>query len=156
MGIRDRGMAALEAGGSALDAVEVACRFVEADLAEASVGRGGIPNALGEVRLDAPIMDGGTLRAGSVGAVRNCCHVITLARAVMEKTPHVMIVGDGAEHLARELGLDEPTPLLTSDADASYRAARKHQWGYDTAPDTPDPSLRYSTEHPYPPPREGE
>jgi isoaspartyl peptidase/L-asparaginase-like protein (Ntn-hydrolase superfamily) len=72
----------------------------------------------------------------------------------MEKTPHVMIVGDGAEHLARELGLDDPTPLLTSDADASYRAALKQQWGDNIDLDDPDAAWRSSREPRYPPLRE--
>ena len=153
------GMSVLEAGGSALDAVEAACRVVEADLAESSVGRAGVPNALGEVRLDAQIMDGETLQAGSVGAVRNCCHVITLARHVMEGTPHVMIVGDGAEHLARELGLDDAhpggaTPLLTPDADALWRAALRKQFGDDIDLDDPTAAWRGSADERYPPLRE--
>jgi beta-aspartyl-peptidase (threonine type) len=151
------GLRILDGGGSALDAVEACARMVEADLSEHSVGRGGLPNVLGEVRLDAQIMDGSTLRAGSVGAVRNCCHVITLARRVMDYTPHVMLVGDGAERLARELGIADaatPTtatsstapatsssaagaaagaPLLTADAAAQWRRALEQQWpGLDT------------------------
>jgi beta-aspartyl-peptidase (threonine type) len=148
------GMAILERGGTALDAVEAAARVVEADSEETSVGRGGIPNALGEVRLDAQIMDGTTLRAGSVGAVRNCCHVITLARKVMEETPHVMLVGDGAEHLARELGLDEdPASLLTAEAREQYRAALAKEWpGIDL--DDPNALWRSSADAGIPPLRE--
>jgi isoaspartyl peptidase/L-asparaginase-like protein (Ntn-hydrolase superfamily) len=52
-------------------------------------------------------MDGTTLNAGSVGFVTNCCHVSSLARAVMEQTPHVMVVGEGADVLAREMGLND-------------------------------------------------
>jgi isoaspartyl peptidase/L-asparaginase-like protein (Ntn-hydrolase superfamily) len=79
---------------------------------------------LGEVRLDAQIMDGTTLQAGSVGSVRNCCHVVTLARRVMDATPHVLVVGDGAERLAREFGIadaDAGPPLLTPEAEAQWR-----------------------------------
>ena len=120
------GIRLLEQGGSALDAVEHCARIVERDLQEQSVGRGGRPNILGQVQLDAQIMDGTTLRAGSVGFVTNCCHVSTLARKVMEETPHVLLVGAGADHLARELGLNDAEeggePLLTAEAAADYRA----------------------------------
>ena len=71
------------------------------------MGRGGRPNIFGQVQLDAQIMDGTTLGAGSVGFVTNCCHVSSLARAVMEQTPHVMVVGEGADVLAREMGLND-------------------------------------------------
>src|SRR5262249_32392331 len=90
-------MAVLTAGGAAVDGVEAGTRDVERNVADHSVGLGGLPNVLGEVRLDASIMDGRTLRAGAVGAVRNHIHVITLARQVMERTPHVLLVADGAE-----------------------------------------------------------
>jgi len=91
-------------GGSALDAAELACRVVEDDPAEHTVGYGGIPNALGEVELDASIMDGRTLQAGAVAAVRGYGNPITLARRVMERSPHVLLVGRGAERFAAEMG----------------------------------------------------
>ncbi len=92
-------------GGSALDAVELACRIVEAGPADHSVGYGGLPNLLGEVELDASIMDGRTLRAGAVAAVHGYSHPITLARRVMERTPHVLLTGRGAERFAAEIGM---------------------------------------------------
>lgn len=91
-------------GGSALDAAELACRVVEDDPADHTVGYGGIPNALGEVELDASIMDGRTLQAGAVAAVRGYGNPITLARRVMERSPHVLLVGRGAERFAAEMG----------------------------------------------------
>ena len=94
----------LRDGGSALDAVEQACRVVEDDPDEVSVGYGGLPNALGEVELDASIMDGRSLRVGAVAALRGYGNAITLARAVMEQTPHVLLAGAGAAQLAKELG----------------------------------------------------
>jgi beta-aspartyl-peptidase (threonine type) len=106
-------MRILRRGGSALDAVEAAARIVEADPADASVGRGGWPNILGAVEVDASIMDGSTRRAGSVGAVRGYLHPISIARAVMERLPHVMLVGDGAMRFAEEIGADRAT-LLTA------------------------------------------
>jgi len=90
----------------ALDAVEAAARVTEADISDMSVGRGGLPNVLGEVELDAGIMDGRTLRAGAVAALQGYGHPITLARAVMEKSPHVLLAGRGAERFAAELGME--------------------------------------------------
>src|SRR5690242_394196 len=98
-------MAVLRQGGTAVDAVEAGTREVERNPADHSVGLGGLPNIVGEVRLDALIMDGSTLRAGAVGSVRNHIHVITLARRVMEQTPHVLLVADGVERFAQEIGI---------------------------------------------------
>ncbi len=105
-------IAILRRGGSALDAVEAAARIVEADPTDTSVGRGGWPNILGTVEVDASIMDGTTRRAGSVGAVHGYLYPISIARAVMERLPHVMLVGDGAMRFAREIGA-ERARLLT-------------------------------------------
>jgi beta-aspartyl-peptidase (threonine type) len=95
----------LRQGGSALDAVEAACRVTEADPNDHSVGYGGIPNVLGQVELDASIMDGRTLRSGAVAALLGYGHPITLARKVMERSPHVLLVGRGAERFAAEMGM---------------------------------------------------
>ena len=106
-------MQLLRNGGHALDAVELACRIVEDDPEDHSVGYGGIPNVLGEVELDASIMDGDTLRAGAVAGVQGYGRAISLARRVMEETPHVLIVARGAERLAVETGeiaADQRTP----------------------------------------------
>ncbi len=97
-------MELLTNGGSALDAVELACRVVEDDPEDHSVGYGGLPNVVGEVELDASIMDGTTLQAGAVAALRGYGNPISLARKVMEETPHVLLAGRGAERLAAELG----------------------------------------------------
>jgi L-asparaginase / beta-aspartyl-peptidase len=87
--------------GSALDAVEAAIHVMEDD-PTFDAGRGSFVNMAGQIELDASIMDGKTLRAGAVGAVRNILHPITLARAVMEKSEHVLLVSDGAMRFARE------------------------------------------------------
>jgi beta-aspartyl-peptidase (threonine type) len=113
-------MALLRKGGSALDAVELACRIVEDDPDDHSVGCGGLPNALGEVELDASIMDGATLRAGAVAAVMGYGRAITLARRVMEETPHVLVVARGAERLAAELG-ETPQDQRTEEALRRWR-----------------------------------
>lgn len=111
----------LEAGGSALDAVEAATRIVEDNADDHTVGYGGYPNLLGEVELDASIMDGTTRRAGAVGGLRGYRAAITVARAVMERLPHVLVVGEGADRLAEELGLRRED-LLTDEARAIWEA----------------------------------
>jgi isoaspartyl peptidase/L-asparaginase-like protein (Ntn-hydrolase superfamily) len=95
----------LSEGGAALDAVEAGIREVENDCSIRTVGLGGYPNIEGVIELDAAIMDGSTLKAGSVAAVRNVRNPIALARKVMENTSHVMIAGEGATKLARIFGL---------------------------------------------------
>jgi beta-aspartyl-peptidase (threonine type) len=108
-------MELLRQGGSALDAVELAARIVEDDPDDHSVGYGGLPNVLGEVELDASIMDGRTLRAGAVAAVQGYGRVIALARMVMNETPHVLVVGRGAERFAAEMG-EPPANQQTVEA----------------------------------------
>jgi L-asparaginase len=101
--------------GSALDAVEQGIRLVEADVTIDSVGRGGSPNLLGEMECDAAIMDGATLLAGSVGALKEYLHAISVAREVMNRLPHVMLVGDGAARFAQEIGA-EKVKMLTEES----------------------------------------
>lgn len=111
----------LQSGGTALDAVEAATRLVEDNPEDHSVGYGGYPNLLGEVELDASIMDGTTLRAGAIGALRGYRHAISLARRVMEDLPHVMLAGEGAARFAAELGMPREN-LLTEAAAEAWRA----------------------------------
>jgi L-asparaginase / beta-aspartyl-peptidase len=125
-------MALLRSGGRALDAVELACRITEDDPTEHSVGYSGLPNLLGDVELDASIMDGRTLRCGSVAALYGYGNPITLARQVMEKLPHVLLVGRGAERFAAEMGRP-PADQRTPAALARWRAR------FDEAGLTPDP-----------------
>lgn len=99
-------MQGLRAGASALDAAVEAAAYVERDLTDNSVGVAGIPNIQGEVELDASIMDGSTLQAGAVAALKHYADAAFLARYVMEKTPHVLVAGEGAWHLAREAGCE--------------------------------------------------
>ncbi len=113
-------MELLTQGGSALDAVELASRIVEDDPEDPSVGYGGLPNILGEVELDASIMDGRTLRTGAVAALRGYGNPISLARRVMEELPHVLLVGRGAERFAAELG-QAPANQLTEAALIRWR-----------------------------------
>jgi beta-aspartyl-peptidase (threonine type) len=111
----DEAVRVLKNGGSALDAVEAGIRPVESNPDDHTVGLSGLPNLLGEVEVDASVMDGLTLRAGAVGAVRNCEHAISLARKVMEELPHVLLAGAGAERFAKEMGFPDKD-LLTPEA----------------------------------------
>lgn len=121
----------LRAGGSALDAVEAVIRRVESNPADHSVGVGGLPNILGTVELDASIMDGRTRNAGAVCAVRYYAHPITIARRVMERLPHVLLAGEGAERFAASMG--EPrAKLLTPAARAIYRSKVSDSPRYNT------------------------
>jgi beta-aspartyl-peptidase (threonine type) len=98
-------VASLQGGGSVLDAVEAGIRVVEDNPLDNSVGLGGIPNVDGDVELDASIMEGATRRAGAVGALRGYRHAITVARGVLESSPHVLIVGEGARQVAAAMGM---------------------------------------------------
>jgi isoaspartyl peptidase/L-asparaginase-like protein (Ntn-hydrolase superfamily) len=101
----------LSKGGKAVDAVEKGVRVTENDLTNRSVGIGGRPDRDGHVTLDACIMDEQS-RCGSVAFVEGIKHPISVARAVMEKTQHVMLVGEGAEKFAIENGFETAkTPL---------------------------------------------
>ena len=102
----------LHAGGGALDAAEAGVMVTELDSLEHSVGLSGFPDRDGVVTLDAAIMDHQG-NAGSVAFVRGVTHPISLARMVMQRTPHVMLVGEGAEQFAREQGVKfaPETPL---------------------------------------------
>ncbi|MEY2448053.1 MAG: hypothetical protein QOH79_1529 [Acidimicrobiaceae bacterium] len=114
------GIEILSSGGTAIDAVEAVIRLVEDNPDDHTVGYGGYPNIDGVVELDAAIMDGTTREAGAVGALRDYRAAITVARAVKERTPHVLLVGDGAARLAGEIGL-EPESLLTEHSAQVWR-----------------------------------
>ena len=109
----------LEKGGSAkLDAVEQGCRIEEANENGQSVGKGGLPDRDGNVTLDACIMN----EKGDYGAVlgvKNIKHVISVARKVMEDTPHVMLVGEGAESFAVSKGFEREN-LLTEKSKKAW------------------------------------
>ncbi len=99
----------LARGGSALDAVEAAVRLLEDDPLY-NAGRGAVFTAEGRNELDAAIMDGRTLDAGAVAGVTRAAHPITLARAVMERSDHVMLMGSGADAFAESLGVEPVDP----------------------------------------------
>jgi len=99
----------LDQDGSALDAVEAAIQLLE-DNPLFNAGRGAVFAADGTNQLDAAIMDGATLRAGAVADVQHTRHPISLARAVMERSPHVMLIGSGADAFAASVHLEQVPP----------------------------------------------
>lgn len=109
----------LNSGGSIVDAVEQGVRVTENDESNRSVGLAGYPDREGIVTLDASIMKG-TGECGSVAFVRRIKHPITLARKVMENTPHVMLVGEGAEQFAIAEGMTLEDEELHPDAEKAY------------------------------------
>jgi len=106
---------------TALDAVEAGCRVVELECPDMTVGLGARPDREGRVTLDAAVMTGDG-RAGCVAFVQGVAHPVSLARLVMERTPHVLLVGAGAERFARECGVEVLTPALTAAAEREWRA----------------------------------
>lgn len=113
--------ARLADGVSALEAVEAGIRQVEDEVSVRTVGYGGAPNLLGVMECDAGIMDGTTLQAGAVGAVPGVRHPVSLARQVMERLPHILLVGEGASRFAAEIGA-ETRDMLSPEAAADYQA----------------------------------
>jgi len=125
--------AVLEHGGSSLDAVEAGARVPEADPANHSVGRAGYPDRDGHVTLDASIMDHAG-NCGAVAGIEHIAHPISVARRVMEKTPHVLLVGDGALQFAMEQGFPREE-LLTPESRAAWMEWRKDNH-YQLAPNS--------------------
>lgn len=125
-----RGAAVLARGGAALDAVEAAVQVLEDDPAF-NAGLGAALNVDGEVELDASIMDGATLAAGAVAAVRTFRNPVGLARLVMERSGHVLLVGEGATLFARQQGVPEVpnASLVTPRARARWEARRAASHG---------------------------
>lgn len=119
----ERALGELARGGALIDAVEAGIREVELDPSVMTVGYGGLPNEAGVVQLDAMIMRGSTLDAGAVGALEGVATPISVARRVMERTRHVLLVGTGAAELARAEGF--PTrDLLTPETRAAWQQWR--------------------------------
>ena len=134
--------AILEKQGGALDAVEAGARVPEADPENHSVGLGGYPDRDGHVTLDACIMDHlGNL--GSVACLEDIVHAVSVARRVMEKTPHVLLVGEGALQFALGEGFPRQD-LLTPDAEAAWR-----KW-LETAKYAPQPNIERSNRYTLP------
>ena len=113
----------LKDGGSSLDAIEQGCMVEEADENNQSVGKGGLPDRDGNVTLDACIMNPEG-NCGSVMFLKNITHAISVARKIMEDTPHVMLAGEGAEKFAYSLGYLKEN-LLTEKSRASWLEWKK-------------------------------
>lgn len=124
------GWECLVQGGSALDAVEQAVVLLEDDPLF-NAGKGSVLNAAGEVEMDASLMDGRDLRAGGVGAVRTIRNPIRLARRVLEDGRHVLLVGEGANRFAHEIGIEEcpPEELVTDQQRTRWRAMTESVFG---------------------------
>ncbi|XP_022058401.1 isoaspartyl peptidase/L-asparaginase isoform X1 [Acanthochromis polyacanthus] len=137
------GFSVLKRGGSALDAVEAAVRTLE-DNTVFNAGHGAALNTDGEVELDAIVMDGRTLACGAVSSVQNIANPVSLARAVMEKTSHVMLTSRGANQFAESIGVTTvPTDKLVTEYERKEWEKRKtyvtgvmeefnSQWAHDT------------------------
>lgn len=105
----ERGRTILDKGGTALDAVVAVVRGLEDD-PQFNAGKGAVFTADGRNELDAAIMDGSNLKAGAVAGITGTKNPITLARAVMEKSPHVMLIGAGAEKFGQQAGVEQADP----------------------------------------------
>ncbi len=129
----DRGMAILRQGGDTLDAVLASVNVVEDDPNDTSVGYGGLPNEDGVVELDASVMHGPTRRAGAVASLRNIKNPSQVAKLVMERTDHVLLVGPGALRFAEAHGFQREN-LLTERARTAWLAWKesmsdRDNWG---------------------------
>lgn len=130
-------LATLKQGGSGLDAVEKGIQLTESDPGNTSVGLSGFPNADGVVQLDACIMSGPGHQAGSVAAVEGFVHPISIARRVMETTPHVMLVGEGAAAFAARHGF-ERGPKVSPAQEAAWRQWKERQAASKNSSDNHD------------------
>jgi len=133
----------IAAGADTLDAVIAGVNIVEEDPADHSVGYGGLPNEEGIVELDSCVMHGPTCRAGAVAALRNIKTPSQVAKVVMERTDHVLLVGDGALRFARAHGFKE-CDLLTDESRKEWlNWKEKHSEDDDwIPPEVPDPNKR--------------
>ncbi len=122
----------LATGGRAVDAVEAGARIPEADLKNHTVGRAGYPDRDGHVTLDASIMDEFG-NCGAVAAMEYIAHPISVARRVMDKTPHVLLVGEGATQFAIEQGFTREE-LLTPESREAWQKWRQTNSGYKPVP----------------------
>ena len=119
-----RAMEVIKSGGDTLDAVIAGVNIVELDPRDNSVGYGGLPNEDGVVELDSSCMHGPSRRGGAVGALRNIKTPSLVAKAVMEQTDHMFLVGEGALRFARALGFKEDD-LLTEESRIAWLAWKK-------------------------------
>ena len=129
------GYDALQAGGSSLDAVQKAIVVLEDD-PHFNAGKGAVFNHDGRNELDASIMDGATLRAGAIANVHRIKNPILLARAVMEKSQHVMLIDDGAEQFAQSVGIElvDPKYFYTEERWQQLQQALKEEREHSVDP----------------------
>lgn len=122
------GHAVLKNGGSSLDAIEATIKVLE-DSPLFNAGKGAVFTSEGTNELDASIMDGATLKAGAVAGVKRIKNPISLARLVMEKSPHVMMVGEGAETFAKQNGIEwvDPKYFYTEERWKQLEEAKKKE-----------------------------
>jgi N4-(beta-N-acetylglucosaminyl)-L-asparaginase len=141
----------LQRGGDTLDAALFVCKAQEDDPNDSSVGLGGLPNEEGVVELDACCMHGPTRRAGSVGGVRNIRNVCLVAKAVMERTGHVMLCGEGAERFAVAEGFPREN-LLTDKSRRIWLLWKETNSDQDWwGPGLASPQWKYPESAPKPP-----
>ncbi len=133
----------LQQGGRLLDAVEQGVRVVEADPTVRTVGLGGYPDATGQVTLDASIMEG-TGRCGAVAFLEGFLHPISIARRVMEKTSHVLLVGEGARAFALAEGFTQAN-LLTPESEQDWLRWKEQQKTQVTPPPNLENTNRIDT-----------
>ena len=138
------GYTVLKSGGSSIDAVSRVIVVLE-DSPRFNAGKGAVFNHDGVNELDAAIMDGATLRAGAIAGVHRVKNPILLARAVMEKSPHVMLTGDGAEAFAKTVGIElvDPSYFRTEERWQQLQDALKGEAGKQAS--TLDRAVHYGT-----------
>lgn len=131
----------LRRGGAALDAVVAAIRIME-DSPLFNAGRGAVFTSAGTNELDSSIMDGGTLKAGAVASLKHIKNPIALARLVMDKSPHVLLIADGAEAFAREQGVEmvDQKYFYTEERWRSLQKIKEREKSKQTGIATPAPS----------------
>lgn len=137
------GQMVLENGGTALDAVEAAVIALEND-PQFNAGRGAVFTADGTIELDAAIMDGSTRAAGAVAGITRTRNPVSLARAVMARTPHVLLAREGADRFARESGLPQVEPEYFH-TDERWQALKAMQAAAARGESVFDKSLKYGT-----------
>ncbi|XP_055333511.1 N(4)-(Beta-N-acetylglucosaminyl)-L-asparaginase-like isoform X1 [Paramacrobiotus metropolitanus] len=135
-------------GGTVLDAVEKGCKQCEIDQCDGSVGYGNHPDETGEVTLDAMIMDGKTMDVGAVGCLRRIKDAVSVARAVLERTTHTLLVGEDATKFAVSMGFEEQN-LNTSNSDSIWEKWLKNNCQPNYWQDVnPDPKSACGPYHP--------
>ena len=142
----DKGSSVLSNGGTALDAVETVINILE-DSPLFNAGKGAVFTAEGTNELDASIMEGKTLNAGAVAGVKHIKNPISLARLVMEKSPHVLLAGEGAEAFAEEQGIElvENKYFFTQDRWNYYQKVKEERKKKETAEIVFDSDQKFGT-----------